>query len=73
MSKTHSFVALYVGGSIATARLIAASADEEIVRWVAEQLLDREDKAIEDDVHAQAVQQGRRKALSHILKDRGQL
>lgn len=67
MSKTHSFVALYVGESIASARLISASANREIVCWVAEQMLQRSSSPT-DDASVQAVQQGQNKALSLILE-----
>lgn len=66
-AKTHSFVALYVGDSIATARLISASADPNLVHHVAECLLHDEQQDTELDVHVKAVRGGRQKALSLIL------
>lgn len=66
-AKTHSFVALYVGDSIANARLISASADSSLVRWVAERLLHDEQQETEPDAHVRAIQEGRRKALSLIV------
>jgi len=66
-AKTHSFVALYVGDSIANARLISASADSSLVRWVAERLLHDEQQETESDAHVRAIQEGRRKALSLIV------
>ena len=65
-TKTHNFVALYSGESVATARLICASADASLVNWVAQRLL-MEEQAVDQDANVMAVQEGRRKALSLIL------
>lgn len=66
-AKTHSFIALYSGESVSTARLICASAEEHLVKWVAECLLHNESQEAEPDAHVKAVQEGRRKALSLVL------
>lgn len=70
--KTHSFVALYTGDSIATARLIAASANIDLVRSVAERLLYLEQQETQIDVHVKAVREGRQNALSLLLNDEGE-
>lgn len=66
-AKTHSFVALYVGDSISTARLISASANVNIVRWVAEHLLHDEQEGAELDIHVKALREGSHRAISLIL------
>lgn len=67
-AKTHSFVALYTGESIATARLLAASADSTLVRQFAEYLLHGKEKEMPLDLHIKAVQEGLDKALALILE-----
>lgn len=66
-AKTHSFIALYSGESVSTARLICASAEEHLVKWVAERLLNDKNLEMEQDAHVKAVQEGHRKALSLIV------
>ena len=60
-----SFVALYRGETIAAAKLLAVSAEPELVRNFADRLL-AEMEADEDPVMLE-LEQGRRRAL-HLVK-----
>jgi len=66
MSDTYAFVAIYTGDTIATARLIAASADPSLVQYVATRLLDHGSES--DDPATAAVDLGRRNALRLIVE-----
>ena len=64
-----SFVALYRGDSVASARLVAVSSDDEIVRRTVEMLELRADA--ESDPALGALRNGRREALRIIRDDEG--
>ena len=66
-AKTHSFVALYSGESIATARLICASSEKSLVAWVAQCLLNCKKQEEGQDACVQAIQCGQSAALSLIV------
>lgn len=64
-----SFVALYRGASVGDARLVAVSADPEIVRDFAERLLSEEPgPAAEPDPVERALEGGRRDAI-RLVRD----
>ena len=60
-----SFVALYRGATVATARLIATSADPALVADVAARVLAARDR-VEDDPVLASLERGRRAALRVI-------
>ena len=61
-----SFIALYRGDTIGSARLVAATTDSEIVREFAERMLSKPEEQ-EPDVILREVELGRRRAL-HLVK-----
>lgn len=62
-----SFVALYRGETISAAKLLAVSAEPELVRNFADRLLD-EPEANEDPVMLE-LEQGRRRALQLVKSE----
>ena len=62
-----SFVALYRGESIATARLVAVSAEPELVRDFTGRLLAEPDAA--EDAVVRELERGRRRALQLVKSD----
>jgi hypothetical protein len=64
-----TFVALYRGKTIATAQLVAVSADAKLAAYVASQLLGEDDMS--DDPVLEKVRRGRRAAL-RVVKQEGQ-
>lgn len=69
-TKTHSFVALYMGDSIATTQLLAASTDFTFVCQFAQHLLRSKEKGTPLSLPIKAVQEGVEKALAIILEGR---
>ena len=65
-----SFVALYRGPTISSARLIAVSADPELAAQVSARLLDQTDEAERDPVVV-TLERGRRAALRAIKREAG--
>lgn len=65
-----SFLALYRGETVGSARLVAVSADPKIVREFAERLLDEEPDpcAVEPDPVGRALEGGRRDAI-RLVRD----
>lgn len=63
----RAFLALYRGDTVATAELIALSADPDLVRRFADELLEDDFPAPTDPV-AEATAEGRRRALQ-IVRD----
>ena len=68
MSRSyHYFVAIYVGDSIASAKIAAASADSDLVREVAQKMLCGLEARPDSDPSIQAIGRGRKKALQLIV------
>jgi len=63
-----SFVAIYRGQSVAAARLIAVSADPDLVADVSGRLLEKRPVEIQDAV-VENLERGRRAALQLIQKE----
>jgi hypothetical protein len=61
-----SFIALYRGETISSARLVAATTDAEIVHDFADRMLSTSDVTEQDDV-LREVELGRRRAL-HLVR-----
>jgi hypothetical protein len=61
-----SFIALYRGDTIGSARLVAATTDSEIVREFAERMLSKPEEQ-EPDAILRELELGRRRAL-HLVK-----
>ena len=64
-----TYVALYRGHSITSARVIAVSSRRALIHHVAAELLDDPhyvEDAVEDDVVLEALNQGRRRALTLV-------
>jgi len=70
MSKIHTFVAIYTGDTVANARLIAASAAPELVRYVAEALYNNTPRETGNEA-TQHIEQGRHNALRLIVEQEG--
>ena len=66
--KGTSFVALYRGSTIASARLVAVSADPALAAEVSERLLRESPPSAQDQVLS-TLEQGRRAALRLIRKE----
>lgn len=66
-----TFLALYRGTTIGDSVLIAASADQELVRAVADALASQIEVANEDDEIAQTAAQARKKTLQLIARTEG--
>ena len=66
-----SFLAIYRGRTVADAKLVAVSADPQIVSEVAARLLKHPDEAedSEDDPVLAAVERGRRRALRLVSRE----
>jgi hypothetical protein len=69
-AKTHSFVGLYIGERVASARLLVASANFTLIRQFAEYLLHGKERETPLDRHLKAVQEGLDKASAFILESR---
>jgi hypothetical protein len=63
-----SFLALYRGESVSTAKLVALTADPELVRDFARRLL-QEPQDQQPDVVVQELEHGRRRALELIRSE----
>ena len=66
------FLALYRGTTIGDAVLIAASADQTLVRTVADALASQIELADDQDEIAQTAAQARKKTLQIIAQPKGQ-
>lgn len=66
MARTHRFVALYAGQSVASARLIAASANPELIGHAAEVMLGEAVPVADDDPALAVINQSRRRALEIV-------
>ena len=69
MDQSHTFIAIYSGYTISTARLVAASSDPDLVSHVAEALLKAPSMSQETapiDPVATALENGQRQALTII-------
>jgi hypothetical protein len=66
MTTPHTFIALYRGNSIGEARLIAASADPDLIQMATRHMLHEQNADHPDDPITEALQEGRRKALRLI-------
>jgi hypothetical protein len=64
---TTSFLALYRGATIGSARLVAVASDEEIVREFAGRLLDDPEQPDTDPV-ASEISRGKQRALE-VVRD----
>jgi hypothetical protein len=62
-----TFLALYQGATVGEAQMVAVSADQELVSYVAAQLLQTQEPDDADPV-VQQIQRGRRAALRLIRK-----
>jgi hypothetical protein len=62
-TKPHCFVALYAGDSVASAKLVAASADPELLAYAASKMIQQVEN--ETDLQNPALQ-GRRHALQIV-------
>jgi hypothetical protein len=69
--STPTFVALYRGGTVAEARLVAVSAQEELVVLVAEHLLKSQvpTPAVSADPVLRALAESRAATLAHIASE----
>lgn len=67
---TMSFLALYRGESISSARLVAVASDAEIVREFAGKLLTEPEESDTDPV-AIEIERGKRRALQ-VVRDGGE-
>lgn len=65
MPRSTAFLVLYTGADVESARMVAVTAEPEIVREFTERMLDRERPVYGDPV-ADAVAQGRRQALELV-------
>jgi hypothetical protein len=64
---TSSFLALYRGETVSSAKLVAVSADPRLVRGFASSLLDAHEERDLDPV-LEELEDGRRRAL-HLVRD----
>ena len=63
----RAFIAVYTGASVASARLVAATADPDLVAYVASRLL-REPPHV-DDAAVAALDSGRKRALRLVRQE----
>lgn len=63
--KPTAFLVLYSGADVESARMVAVTADPEIVRDFTDRMLERDQPTYGDPV-ADAVAQGRRQALQLV-------
>ncbi len=68
--NNHYFVAIYIGRSIASARIAAASTDPPLVQLVAKHILEEIERHPDTDTSIQAIDQGRIAALRTLLVDK---
>lgn len=69
MSQAHTFVAIYAGDTISSAKIVAASSDPDLVKQVAAVLLKDKHSSVgtaSPDPVSSAMDSGRRQALSII-------
>ena len=61
-----AFVALYSGRTISDARMVGVTADNDLVGYVAAKLLEDKSDIDADDPVSEAIEDGRRRALTLI-------
>ncbi len=61
-----TFLALYRGGSVSAAKLLALSAEPELVRDFAARLLEKNEQKQDSDPILGELEQGRRRALQLV-------
>ena len=69
MSQAHTFIAIYIGDTISSAKIVAASSDPDLVSQVAAVLLKDKRSSIgaaSPDPVSSAMDRGRRQALEII-------
>lgn len=65
MSSPHAFVVLYAGETISEARIVGASAENDLVQMIAERMLKSLETAATNPVSA-ALDQGQRAGLQLV-------
>jgi hypothetical protein len=67
--RMHSFLALYRGDTVGSARLVAVNADPAVVAEFAARLLVQSDADAEDDPAVEHLRRGRRRALQLVQRE----